>query len=238
MNSKTLRRAAGMAAILAGGILSGGAYTVLAQVVLPTGATITPNAAPGSVFEPLKVDLPDYTNYSPDSAETTAISPDGKTLLILTSGYNLNLDANGNFQPQDSSEYVFVYDISSPSLPVKRQVVLVPNGSRRPILRWRFGLLLDFDSTLLPPAESVKSHTLACAPWRSPLTSHRLCGRQPTRGSRVRRTIVRTVSFTFEVYRAGVEKHANQSPTPRLDGERCSQRGTPPLAPSLLFVSG
>ena len=77
MNSKTLRRAAGMAAILASGILSGGAYTVLAQVVLPTGATITPNAAPGSVFEPLKVDLPDYTNYSPDSAETTAISPDG-----------------------------------------------------------------------------------------------------------------------------------------------------------------
>ena len=128
MNSKTLRRAAGMAAILAGGILSGGANTVLAQVVLPTGATITPNAAPGSVFEPLKVDLPDYTNYSPDSAETTAISPDGKTLLILTSGYNLNLDANGNFQPQDSSEYVFVYDISSPSLPVKRQVVLVPNA--------------------------------------------------------------------------------------------------------------
>ena len=128
MNSKSLRRAAGMAAIFAGGILSGGANTVLAQVVLPTGATITPNAAPGSVFEPLKVDLPDYTNYSPDSAETTAISPDGKTLLILTSGYNLNLDANGNFQPQDSSEYVFVYDISSPSLPVKRQVVLVTNA--------------------------------------------------------------------------------------------------------------
>ena len=128
MNSKTVRRAAGMAAILAGGILFGGANTVLAQVVLPTGATITPKAAPGSVFEPLKVDLPDYTNYSPDSAETTAISPDGKTLLILTSGYNLNLDANGNFQPQDSSEYVFVYDISSPSLPVKRQVVLVTNA--------------------------------------------------------------------------------------------------------------
>ena len=128
MNSKSLRRAAGMAAILAGGILFGGANTVLAQVVLPTGATITPNAAPGAVFEPLKVDLPDYTNYSPDSAETTAISPDGKTLLILTSGYNLNLDANGNFQPQDSSEYVFVYDISSPSLPVKRQVVLVTNA--------------------------------------------------------------------------------------------------------------
>jgi len=49
------------------------------------------------------------------------MSPDGKTLLILTSGYNLNLDPAGNFQPQDSGEYVFVYDISKPSLPVKKQ---------------------------------------------------------------------------------------------------------------------
>jgi hypothetical protein len=73
-------------------------------------------------LQPLKVALPDYPDYSPDSAETTAVSPDGKTLLILTSGYNLNLDPAGNFQPQDSGEYVFVYDISKPSLPVKKQV--------------------------------------------------------------------------------------------------------------------
>jgi DNA-binding beta-propeller fold protein YncE len=74
------------------------------------------------------VALPDYPNYSPDSAETTAISPDGKTLLILTSGYNLNLNSQGNIQPQDSGEYVFVYDISSPAAPVKKQVVVVPNA--------------------------------------------------------------------------------------------------------------
>jgi len=129
MNHHSLRRSAGLAAVLAAGILAGGATNAaFGQVVLPTGATITPNAAPGSVLEPLKVPLPDYPNYSPDSAETTAVSPDGKTLLILTSGFNLNLDTNGNFQPQDSAEYVFVYDISSPGFPVKRQVVLVPNA--------------------------------------------------------------------------------------------------------------
>jgi hypothetical protein len=72
---------------------------------LPTGATITPTAALGSVFAPLSVVLPDYPNYTPDDAETTAVSPDGNTLLILTSGYNLNLDPNGNYQPQDSGEY-------------------------------------------------------------------------------------------------------------------------------------
>src|SRR6516165_5832786 len=128
MNSNRLRSAARLAAVFAAGILAGGTNATFGQVLLPTGATITPTAAPGSVFQPLTVALPDYPNYSPDSAETTAVSPDGKTLLILTSGYNLNLDSNGNFQPQDSSEYVFVYDISSPSLPVKRQVVPVPNA--------------------------------------------------------------------------------------------------------------
>jgi len=104
-----------------------GANVALAQTVLPTGATITPNAAPGSVFQPLQLALPDYSNYSPDSAESTAVSPDGKTLLILTSGYNLNRDSNGNYQPQDSGEYVFVYDISTPRKPVKKQVVQLTN---------------------------------------------------------------------------------------------------------------
>jgi hypothetical protein len=72
--------------------------------------------------------LPDYPNYSPDGAETTAISPDGKALLILTSGCNLNLDSNGSFQPADSGEYIFVHDISSPGVPVEKQVVVVPTA--------------------------------------------------------------------------------------------------------------
>jgi DNA-binding beta-propeller fold protein YncE len=122
MKTKNFLRAAGVAAVLAVTSFAS------AQVVLPTGATITPSAAPGSVFQPLKVALPDYPNYSPDSAETTAVSPDGKTLLILTSGFNLNLDSNGNYQPQDSGEYVFVYDISSPGVPVEKQVVIVPRA--------------------------------------------------------------------------------------------------------------
>ena len=96
--------------------------------VLPTGATITPDAAPGSVFQALTVDLPDYPGRAVDGAQTTSISPDGKTLLILTSGFNKLRDANGVVQVQDSSEYVFVYDISNPSTPVKKQVVFVPRA--------------------------------------------------------------------------------------------------------------
>jgi DNA-binding beta-propeller fold protein YncE len=126
MQINSFLRGASLAAALAAATIAGN-RDAYAQTVLPTGATITPNAAPGSVFQPLKVALPDYPNYSPDSAETTAISPDGNTLLILTSGYNLNLDADGNYQPQDSGEYVFVYDISTPGAPVKKQVVMLTN---------------------------------------------------------------------------------------------------------------
>lgn len=125
MQVNSFLRVASLAVALAVAGMAGdsAAYAASQPVVLPTGATITPDAAPGSVFQPLTVALPDYPNYSPDSAETTAVSPDGKTLLILTSGFNLNLNINGNYQPQDSGEYVFVYDISSPSVPVKKQVV-------------------------------------------------------------------------------------------------------------------
>ncbi|HYL13362.1 MAG TPA: hypothetical protein VEV41_10005 [Terriglobales bacterium] len=130
MQIQSFLRRAGFAAMVVVLSLASfrGAYAASDGVLLPTGATISPQAAPGAVFQPLTVALPDYPNYSPDSAETTAISPDGKTLLILTSGFNLNLDSNGSFQPADSGEYIFVYDISSPSLPVRTQILKVPRA--------------------------------------------------------------------------------------------------------------
>ena len=114
-------RAAGLAAILA--VTS----YASAQVILPTGATITPSAAPGAVFVPLTTSLPDFPVYTPDGAETTAISPDGNTLLILTSGYNLMENSSGNYTGTDSGEFVFVYNISTPSTPVQTQVVFLSN---------------------------------------------------------------------------------------------------------------
>src|SRR5262249_39677600 len=78
---------------------------------LRTGMSITPKAAPGSTIEPLNPDLPDRPEFTVDHPITTAISPDGNTLLILTSGFNRNLDAKGRGIPGQTSEYVFVYDI-------------------------------------------------------------------------------------------------------------------------------
>ncbi len=124
MKLRNILRIAGFAALLA---VSG---LACAQVLLPTGATITPTAAPGSVFSPLTTSLPDFPTYTPDGAETTAISPDGKTLLILTSGYNLMVDSSGSYTGADSGEFIFVYDISIPSTPVQTQVVQMLNYER------------------------------------------------------------------------------------------------------------
>jgi|SRR5437016_2214357 len=55
---------------------------------IPTGVHITPSAAPGSSFQALNPGLSFDPSFTVGQAVTTAISPDGKTLLILTSGYN------------------------------------------------------------------------------------------------------------------------------------------------------
>jgi YVTN family beta-propeller protein len=108
------------------GLLSGASTSGMAQEALPNGQSITPTAAPGAIFNPLNPGLTDYPDFTAGQAVTTAVSPDGTTLLVLTSGYNRNNDASGNVIPRDSNEYVFVFDITSGS-PVQNQVIQVPN---------------------------------------------------------------------------------------------------------------
>ncbi len=52
------------------------------------GQQITPLAPQGSRFEPMNPDLPDKPDWLAGQAVTTVVSPDHKTLLVLTSGYN------------------------------------------------------------------------------------------------------------------------------------------------------
>src|SRR5713226_419575 len=93
---------------------------------LPTGMNITPTAAPGSSLQPLNPDLPDLPQFTADHPVSTAVSPDGSTLLVLTSGFNLNNDSKGEKAPALSNEYVFVYDISHPT-PAKKQTLKIAN---------------------------------------------------------------------------------------------------------------
>jgi DNA-binding beta-propeller fold protein YncE len=91
---------------------------------------ITPLAPPYSRFENLNPDLPGKPDWLAGQAVTSVVSPDNKTLLVLTSGYNRVYTSNPStpypwYTPY-SYEYVFVYDISA-NTPVKKQVLKIPN---------------------------------------------------------------------------------------------------------------
>jgi DNA-binding beta-propeller fold protein YncE len=107
-------------------VTSASAKVAAGPEVLPNGQTVTPAAASGSTFVPLNPHLADNPTFVVGQAATTAVSPDGKTLLVLTSGYNRVVDSQGNNIASQSNEYVFVYDISHGAA-VQKQVLQVPN---------------------------------------------------------------------------------------------------------------
>ncbi len=97
------------------------------KVRLPTGQWITPTAARQSVYQPLMPRLSDLPTLPAGDAQSEALSPDGKILLVLTTGYNYVVDAAGKLLPNDSTQFVFVFDVSRPT-PVQRQVLQVSNS--------------------------------------------------------------------------------------------------------------
>lgn len=94
------------------------------STLLSTGQRITPSAAPGTTLVALNPGLQDVPDLIAGQPVSEALSPDRKTLLVLTSGYNNRLDAGGKLISADSSEYVFVFDVSG-GTPVKKQVLPV-----------------------------------------------------------------------------------------------------------------
>jgi DNA-binding beta-propeller fold protein YncE len=102
---------------------------------------VTPLAPANSIFQfldtglqvsdPLNTNIP-TVEWMAGQAVSTAISPDGTTLLVLTSGFNRVFQADSlvwDWEPDPvmSSEYVFIYNIANHT-PVFQQVVKVPNA--------------------------------------------------------------------------------------------------------------
>ena len=111
----------------------GNTAPVESQALPNMGQQITPLAPQGCRFVPLNPGLSDNPNWLAGQGVTTVVSPDHNTMLVLTSGYNRVFrsddvqDALGFYENwPDSKEYVFIYDISTPT-PVLKQVVTVPN---------------------------------------------------------------------------------------------------------------
>jgi YVTN family beta-propeller protein len=114
------------------------------RAVLPTGQVITPTAVPGSTMQQLATGLRADGNANASQAVKTALSPDGKTLLVLTSGWN-----KGNVQPDGTairfplldpttgvqsgnattpnSEWILVFAMNADGSVTSRQVLNTPS---------------------------------------------------------------------------------------------------------------
>ena len=110
----TRRRAATLQILLSGCFLLGLSVISYAHdddtpagARIPTGQRITPGAAPGSQVLRLHTDLRSDENADAANAVTTALSPDGSTLLILTSG------SNNSFYKDEGTP--IAYDIVDPT---------------------------------------------------------------------------------------------------------------------------
>jgi DNA-binding beta-propeller fold protein YncE len=109
---------------------------------IPSGQLITATAAPGSVYLPLSTGLRPDPSADAAEAVTTAISPDGTTLLVLTSGYNMKFTTTSgqaitypvldpvtgkpSATTTTKAEWVFVFDVRG-HLPKKLQQINIPN---------------------------------------------------------------------------------------------------------------
>ena len=110
-------------------------------MLVATGQRITPTAAPGSFLLPLSTNLRHDNNADGAYGVTTALSPDGTTLLILTTGYNNSFYTDNGVpivypildpqtglptsQTTGNAEWVFVYDVRG-QVPKQVQKINIP----------------------------------------------------------------------------------------------------------------
>ncbi len=101
--------------------------TTLAQgadpIQLPNGFAITPYAVPHSVDLALNPQIASRPNMTLSQPVTTALSPDGTRLLVLTSGFNKERGVKN----AETNEYIFVYN-AGVFPPKQLQALPVPNS--------------------------------------------------------------------------------------------------------------
>ncbi len=116
--------------IIDAAVIAAAITPTLAQSPTPPGQVITPTALPQAVQQVLNPGLINYPNFVAGEAIKEAVSPDGKTLAILTAGMNSLFDSNGNVDTAASTQFLFRYDISGANKthPALRQVIQQPNA--------------------------------------------------------------------------------------------------------------
>src|SRR6266480_3733899 len=144
----------------------------------PPGLYITPTALPNAAQQELNPGLKNYPNFVAGEAVKAVVSPDGKTLAILTAGMNSLYVPNPNPDPSNpvatidtgaSTQFLFLYDISgaNQSKPALKQVIQqlnehAPNGCISNQAN-QTGLGLSIEPNVAGLAVSANGKTLVAA---------------------------------------------------------------------------
>jgi YVTN family beta-propeller protein len=86
---------------------------------------------PNAVQQELNPGLSNYPNFIAGEAVKAVVSPDGKTLAILTAGMNSLIDPTGTaVDTAASTQFLFLYDIAgaNKTSPLLKQVIQQPNA--------------------------------------------------------------------------------------------------------------
>jgi len=89
-------------------------------VQLASGHYITPTALRGAVQQFLNPGLAAYPKFVAGEAVRSQLSPDGKTLAVQCAGQNSLDKPDGTVDTENSTQYVFLYDVSGANKPSPR----------------------------------------------------------------------------------------------------------------------
>ena len=95
---------------------------------MPSGHYVTPTAIDDAVQTNLNPRLPAYPDFVAGMAVRSRLSPDGETLAILTAGQNSLYRPDGTVDVPNSTQYIFLYDVTRPSQPSLKQVIKQMNA--------------------------------------------------------------------------------------------------------------
>ena len=112
-NSRAMRAVA-----LLGVALAFGSYSCAAEAPsaaaqqLATGQWITPLAVHAAHMQALNPRLAQYPNFVAGGAVRSQLSPDGKTLAVITAGQNSLRQADGSVDVAASTQFLFLFDVA------------------------------------------------------------------------------------------------------------------------------
>ena len=132
-------------------------------IQIPSGQYVTPTYVRGAVQQFLNPQLPGYPNFVAGEAVKSQLSPDGRTLAVISAGQNSLYKPDGTVDVAASTQFIFIYNVAgkNKTAPVLSQVIQQTNS--------HVGLVFAPDGKTLYAAggkdDLVYAYTVANGTW-------------------------------------------------------------------------